>query len=847
MSSSDYNRIVSTVNSVSSNFSFVPDLNNVIVIDTSNNRIGINNTNPEYSLDISGNVENKHLGIITPNLTICGGYVHSSLIPNNNYQYDLGNISKPWNSIHCSSGNFQNIDLSINNFINTEFFLINNQPLIGFSNNLIHIGYDFSLNIKGSNLSTHDIHLTGGTISSNSTIILDPSGIGDDTGTVIIKGDLNVLGTQTIITSQTLEVSDNIITINKGNTNQNDDAGIEIDRTSNNNQRLIWSNIDEKWKFIEENTNNLQNIQAKDLSVHNVQANDLNVNGDSVFYQNVDITGILEVDGDTSLNSNVDITGILEVDGNTSLKSNVDITGILEVDGDTSLNSNVDITGILEVDGDTTLNSKLIVQDDTTLNSKLIVEDDTTLKSNVDITGILEVSERADIGDRLTCVGVASFVDDEFIFQNGVSNLGDTLYIDNVNNRVGINKAVPEEDFDVDGNIQINTSGLGRLVFYDSNDDHEHAEVDADDDGTNGGQLIIKTKENGGSVTQKLNINNAGAIGIGATPSYGTAGSLLTSNSSTALPSWSSTVNINSLTVNGTSTFTDDVTIVSMKLGTLGTSPSFVLAHKDHFNNTNHALLQNSSADTVLNAGSGRKLHFRVGNNITDQIYYHSNGFFMGTGNNRIEWKNGDYNAYIMSTHVYGLGQTINMYLHNNLRFQIGPNQVTCTYTFRPGNDNMYSLGSTSNRWKKVYAASSSISTSDDRLKINETPINNSLGFIRNIDFYEYDKVHTVDGNDIDHRERGVVAQHLLGTDLEYMLEGGQEEDIEDTSGNITRQYVPYGIRYNDIFVTNCKATKELDILVQSQQTEINDLKQENSLIKSKLNEILSEMGKETI
>ena len=150
---------------------------------------------------------------------------------------------------------------------------------------------------------------------------------------------------------------------------------------------------------------------------------------------------------------------------------------------------------------------------------------------------VLRVSETADVGGRLACVGVASLVNDKFIFQNGISNLGDVVYIDNVNNRVGINKAVPEEDLDVDGNIQINTSGLGKLVFYDNNDDHEHAEIDADDDGTNGGQFIVKTKVDGGSVTEKLRINNAGAIGI-AGANYGTSGQVLTSNGASALPSW---------------------------------------------------------------------------------------------------------------------------------------------------------------------------------------------------------------------------------------------------------------------------------------------------------------------
>jgi hypothetical protein len=51
----NYNKIITTVNSVTSDYTFVPDQDNLIVIDTSNNRIGINTVNPEHSIDISNN------------------------------------------------------------------------------------------------------------------------------------------------------------------------------------------------------------------------------------------------------------------------------------------------------------------------------------------------------------------------------------------------------------------------------------------------------------------------------------------------------------------------------------------------------------------------------------------------------------------------------------------------------------------------------------------------------------------------------------------------------------------------------------------------------------------------
>ena len=54
MSTSNYNKIISTINSVSSNYSYLPDPNNLICIDSSNNRIGINTLNPSESIDVSG-------------------------------------------------------------------------------------------------------------------------------------------------------------------------------------------------------------------------------------------------------------------------------------------------------------------------------------------------------------------------------------------------------------------------------------------------------------------------------------------------------------------------------------------------------------------------------------------------------------------------------------------------------------------------------------------------------------------------------------------------------------------------------------------------------------------------
>lgn len=51
------NKIISTVNSISSDSTVIPDINNCVTIDTSNNRLGINTLNPKCAIDVSNTVD----------------------------------------------------------------------------------------------------------------------------------------------------------------------------------------------------------------------------------------------------------------------------------------------------------------------------------------------------------------------------------------------------------------------------------------------------------------------------------------------------------------------------------------------------------------------------------------------------------------------------------------------------------------------------------------------------------------------------------------------------------------------------------------------------------------------
>ena len=145
----------------------------------------------------------------------------------------------------------------------------------------------------------------------------------------------------------------------------------------------------------------------------------------------------------------------------------------------------------------------------------------------------------------------------------------------------------------------------------------------------------------------------------------------------------------------------------------------------------------------------------------------------------------------------------------NNCSLKFKSNADGTISSFSPNLSSMsgnYDLGRTSRRWKTLYATIGTINTSDDRLKINERPIEQATTFINTLNIYEYEKVNTLNGTDVTNTERGLLAQDLLNTDLSYIVYGGNTE-LDDDGKEIE---IPYGVRYNDLFVTALQAIQEL-------------------------------------
>lgn len=200
------------------------------------------------------------------------------------------------------------------------------------------------------------------------------------------------------------------------------------------------------------------------------------------------------------------------------------------------------------------------------------------------------------------------------------------------------------------------------------------------------------------------------------------------------------------------------------------------------------------------------------------------------------------FNATDNTLIIEAVGSDINFYttdfktnFHNEVSFKdnVGINTITPT-------DKLHVIGDLSANG--TISASGTISTSgtisaggtvsangvilnsDDRVKHNEKPILTGLEIIRQLEPELYDKTREILSFDltgvIDKEykvEAGFIAQKILAiNDISFCVSGG---DYEDVFGNNVA--IPYNLNYNNLFVYNVAAVKELDVLVKAQSITI--------------------------
>jgi len=149
-----------------------------------------------------------------------------------------------------------------------ETTALNQSLTIGLPND-VTIGNNLTITTNGSTGGTFAIGTSGTTATTfqvgtdltvnNDATITNDLGVGVDltvgqdlivTRDATITGDLTVSGTTTYINTTTLNIGDNIITLNADITNltaPSEDAGIEVKRGSESTVSFVWDETDDKW------------------------------------------------------------------------------------------------------------------------------------------------------------------------------------------------------------------------------------------------------------------------------------------------------------------------------------------------------------------------------------------------------------------------------------------------------------------------------------------------------------------------------------------------------------------------------------------------------------------------
>lgn len=228
------------------------------------------------------------------------------------------------------------------------------------------------------------IRVTSNTISGPATITLDPAGVGDNTGKVVIAGDFQVDGTTTTVNSTTVEVTDKNILIANGAANDAaaNGGGITIESGEGNKTFQFEATGDNLGS-----SENINVASGKVFKVNNVDTLSATTLGSAVVNSsltNVGTLTALTVSGNTSMEGDVDLgnatsdtitaTGRFDSDlvpstdgardlGSSSLEwQDLFIDGTahidtLDVDENAGIIGNATVGGTLGVTGESTLAS----------------------------------------------------------------------------------------------------------------------------------------------------------------------------------------------------------------------------------------------------------------------------------------------------------------------------------------------------------------------------------------------------------------------------------------------------------------------------------------------------------
>lgn len=158
-----------------------------------------------------------------------------------------------------------------------------------------------------------------------------------------------------------------------------------------------------------------------------------------------------------------------------------------------------------------------------------------------------------------------------------------------------------------------------------------------------------------------------------------------------------------------------------------------------------------------------------------------------------------------------------------------GSYQIATNATIRPSTDNLRSLGTSTFRWKDVWAVDGTINTSDRRLKKDIQPINYGLNDLMKLNPVSF--LWDQEGMDRE-RRLGFIAQELQPVLKEVVR---TEELVSDavTKQDSWKPTTRLGVAYTEIIPVTVKAIQEQQQIIQQQAKEIENLKAELASLKN--------------
>ena len=249
------------------------------------------------------------------------------------------------------------------------------------------------------------IRVTSNTISGPATITLDPAGVGDNTGKVVIAGDFQVDGTTTTVNSTTVTVADKNILVADGAANDAaaNGGGITIESGEGNKTFQFEATGDNLGS-----SENLNVASGKVYKINNVEtlsATTLGANVVNSALTNVGTLTALTVSGNASIEGNVDLGNATSDTITATGRFDSDL--VPSTDGARDLGSSTLEWKDLYLDGtahvdtlDVDVNAGIV--GDATVGGTLGVTGDATLGADLDVTGTITGNSFSGSGSGLS-------------------------------------------------------------------------------------------------------------------------------------------------------------------------------------------------------------------------------------------------------------------------------------------------------------------------------------------------------------------------------------------------------------------------------------------------------------